>query len=586
MILHYLHHIYRLFVFGCCFPFCMFSQSRNENVRRLNDVVSMMDEASRLNYTWYNDAVQLAKALEHSKDKINPNYFYSSRNTHAGTVSYTGMEKALRFKELKPDSNGRLPSYMADLIPWLEAKEQVLGILYKPHKSIASLDSLVWSYIHCTDSLHLAHNSLSDYISAKTYTNDPGFAKAKIILQQQEHWFDACHNSSQALAIAMQKLYTHTFPPDKSHAALQQAEQEMRLSLSLLDNWEKSLYKGDFSKNKSYDSLLRQLNQTALGRDSMYLYQTRGYGKRNSGWWAHSRYRSFYKMLQSTVYWYATARYSNYPYLKPEFVRYNQFINGYDNAMEYYNRFIEIADGKTMTVQSSCCLSPSEIDTAQNVMLKHPRLLYRFAYVDPDHAPESTDPLLPPGNTPNTDAERIGKALPHHLVYLLDASSSMNEPERLPALKLQVKYLVKLQRASDRISLISFASHAHTILKDQPCNQNADLYEKIEQLSAMGSTNISEGLSKAAQLADSCHLRKGITKILLFTDGAFSLSRADKKVLQSLASLNIGFCIVYLGRTKKSTEDTLRKICEIAGGRYYSVNTSNLKEVLVKEASE
>lgn len=580
------HRIYRLLLFGCCLPFCTFSQSRNESVRRLNDVVTMMDEASRLNYTWYHDAVQLAKALEHSKDKINANYFYSSRNTHAGKVSYTGMEKALRFKELQPDSNGRLPSYMADLIPWLEAKEQVLGILHKPHKSIASLDSMVLRYIHFTDSLYLAHNHLSDYISAKAYTNDPAFAKAKIILKQQAHWFDACHNSSQALTAAIQDLYTNTFPPDKSHAALQQAEKEMRPSLDLLNNWEKSLYKGDFSKNRSYDSLLRQLNQTALGKDSLYLYQTRGYGKKNSGWWAHSRYRSFYTMLQSTVYWYATARYSDYPYLKPEFVRYNQFINGYDNAMEYYNRFIEIADGKTMTVQSSCCLSPSEIDTAQNVMLKQPRLLFRFAYVDPDHIPESTDPVRPPENTQNSDAERIGKALPHHLVYLLDASSSMNEPDRLPALKLQVRYLVKLQRASDRISLISFASHAHAILRDQPCNQKTAIYEKIEQLSAMGSTNISEGLSKAAQLADSCRIREGITKILLFTDGAFGLSRADKKVLQSLASLNIGFCMVYLGRTKKSTEEALKKICEIAGGRYYSVNTSNLKEVLVKEASE
>ena len=577
----------RLMFLFCVLPFCLFSQGRNESVRHLNDIISMMDEASRLNYTWYYDAVQLAKALYRSKEKINPNYFYSSRSTNGGAVYYTNMEKAFRFKELQPDSKGYLPSYMADLIPWLEGKEHVLDMLHKPHRSTAAIDSFVYRYIRCTDSLYAAHLRLTDYVSNKMYMEDPAFVKAKAMLKEQEVCFEACHMASGALASALQQLYSASFPPNKSHAPEQLAEKEMRLTINLLDDWERTLDKGDFSQNSRYDSLLRQLNKTALSKDSIYLYNTRGYGQRNSGWWAHSRYRSFFSMLQSTVYWYKTARHDKEPFLKPELVRYNGFINGYDTGMEYYNRFVELFDGKSMIVVSSCCLSPSEIDTATNVFLKKPRLLYRFATVETT-APGTDHTAAATHESPDiqSDAERIGKAKPHHLVYLLDASSSMNEPDRLPELKTEVKYLVALQRPADRISMVSFASHAHIILQDKACIQKQAICNTIDQVSALGSTNISEGLAKAAQIADSCRLKEGITKVLLFTDGAFSLSKTDKKLLKSLEKSDIGFCLVYLGHAQKSTEEELKKICETVKGRYYSAHNTNLKEVLVKEASE
>lgn len=568
-------------------PFCLFSQGRNESVRRLNDVVSMMDEASRLNYTWYYDAVQLAKALYQSKTKINPNYFYSSRSTNSGSVYYTDMEKAFRFRELQPDSKGRLPSYMADLIPWLEEKEHVLSILHQPHQSTAAIDNLIYDYMRCTDSLYAAHKRLTEYISSKAYLEDAAFAKARAILKEQELCFEACHKASGALASAMQELYRTAFPPNKSHAPEQLAEKEMRLTIDLLDRWEQALDKGDASQNSRYDSLLRQLNKSALSKDSLYLYKTRGYGQRNNGWWAHSRYRSFYGMLQSTVYWYKSARHNPEPFLKGELVRYNGFINGYDTGMEYYNRFVDLFDGKSMIVESSCCLSPSEIDTATNVFLKKPRLLYRFATVETTEPEPNSSTFTTEGHhSIGSDAERISKALPHHLVYLLDASSSMNEPDRLPELKTEVKYLVALQRTSDRISMVSFASHAHIILKDQACVQKPGIYSSIDQVSALGSTNISEGLSKAVHIADSCKLKDGITKVLLFTDGAFSLSKADKKLLQYLEKNGIGFCLVYLGHAQKSVEEELKKICEKARGRYYSAYSNNLKELLVTEASE
>lgn len=570
----------------CFVPTGLLAQVRNDEVRRLNDVVAMMDEASRLNYTWYHDAVQLAEAMDESRTSINPNYFYTSRSSNKTAVHYTGIEKAFRFKELVPDGKGYLPAYMADLIPWLEKRERVLAAQQKPHVLTSELDALIARYILSTDSLYAAHNRLCHYVTEKAYLNDASFSGAKAILRDQEQRFETCYQASQRLSVAIQSVFERRFPPNKSHSPEQRAEQEMRRSTNLLDDWQQCLAKGDASRNARYDSLLRQLNREAMAKDSLYLSSTRGYGQLHNGWWAHSRYRSFYSMLQSTVYWYAGSRQRSEPYLKDELVRYNGFINGYNTAMEYYNRFVDLFDGRHMALESSCCLSPAEIDTAQNVWLHKPRLLHRFAYVDtsqPNHAAEPADQKTA---AVGDDVERIGRALPHHLVYLLDASSSMNEPDRLPELKAQVKYLVRLQRPADRLSIVSFASHAQVVLRDKACTPKPGIYASIDALHALGSTNISEGVTRAVHIADSCRLSNGVTKILLFTDGAFQLRKADLRLLRTLQGKQIGFCLVYLGHAQHSTEEELRKICGKLNWRYYSAYQVNLKEILIREASE
>jgi Mg-chelatase subunit ChlD len=569
-------------------PLFFLGQGRHESVRQLNSVIHLMDEASRLNQTYYFDAVQLAKAIYHSKEKINPNYFYTSQSSHGGYVYYTDMEKAFRFKELKPNADKQLPSYMADLIPYLEAKEWVMLQQNKPRpvfeKSIADA---INRYIILTDSLFLLHSDLANYVADKSYIADPLFAKAKQLLKQHELYFEKCHQASEKLYVLLEHYYQQKLPLNKNHAALQLSEKEMKRTVDLMDVWQTQLYKGNGSQNRNNDSLMRYLNKKGLSKDSVYLYNTRGYSNLSSGWWLHSRYRSFYTMMQSTVYWFYKERYSHEPYLKPEDERYNKFILSYNSSMEYYNRFIELADGKTMIKNSACCLSASEIDTSQNVMLQKPRLLYKFAYVD-DEQPNTKQVIsIIQDSIHGADQELVNAALPHHLVYLLDASSSMNEFGRLNSLKENAGYLVKLQRQTDKISIISFATHAHVILKNEACHNKKSITESIEKIEAVGSTNITDGLLRAIQVADSGKIKDGKTTILLITDGFFKMDKSSYKQLHSLREKGIGFCIIYLGTAHNSYADEhFKGMMEQANGRFYNINSVHLKEVLIKEATE
>jgi len=571
-------------------PLLGYTQSRNEKVRILNSVVDLMNEASRLNQTYYFDAVQLSKALYQSKDKLNENYFYSDRSRHNGTTYYTGMEKTFRFKELLPDKNNQLPVYMADMIPYLEAREKVELLLKEKNKTAItpSISKQVTGYISATDSLFYVHTLLTNYIADKAFRTDNNFSTAKKLLEENSQWFEKCYSASAQLYSAIENYYVSALPLNKTHAEIQNAEKEIKLTLLVMDAWQNELYHGNNSLNKTHDAEIRALNKTGLSKDSLFLFKTKGYDHPNSGWWAHTRYRTFYTSMQSTAYWYATSSYSKEPFLKETEQHYNKFILSYNPTIENYNRFIEITDGKTFVEASSCCLGKEEVDTNQNVMLKKPRLLYQYSFIDADSpVSENSTSVIKDTSLDMRRQELINNALPHHLVYLLDASASMNEFERLIHLKESAKYLVKLQREKDRISMVSFSTKATTIIKNSPCNYKTEINSKIDLIQAAGGTNINDGMLKAFTLADSCMIVGGKNKILLITDGLFSMSKETLRLLKSFKDKQLELCIIYLGNSQSNTiEKEFKSICEKANGRFYNTNTIHLKDALLIEASE
>lgn len=572
-------------------PLGLSAQSRNEQVRVLNDIVVLMDAASRLNQTYYFDTEQLAKAIYESRERVNPNYFYSSRTRNSGTVYSTDLEKAFRFPELKPDANQHLPAYMADLIPYLEAREKVQLLL--KNKKYSALSQVVSAataqYIAVTDSLFQAHAQLADCISGKAYQADEKFRTAKALLQRNSRCFDACHNASADLYQLIERYFRDQLPPYPTHAAVRLAEQEMALSMQLLDQWQQELYAGNNTQNQAHDAAIRQLNIQGLSKDSLYLYKTRGYGKPNSGWWPHTRYRTFFTSMHSTLYWYIGERYSSYPYLKSAQQHYNKFVLSYNQIVENYNRFTEIADGKTFTTTSSCCLGPTEIDTNQNVLLTKPRLLYRYDFVDTEApvAASTPPPTISDTLYPKAHAAMIAHAVPHHLIYLLDASSSMQAAGKLSQLQAAAKYLVELQRASDHISMVSFATKAHVLLDNQPCDDKPAIHAQIDRLHALGSTNIDAGMRSAFGLADSSRFTQGKTKILLITDGLFEFDKASRKLLKKAKEKSVGFSIIYLGYVLTSEQEKeLTALCAKAGGQFYNASEIDLRAILVQEASQ
>lgn len=554
------------------------AQGRNEEVRELNRVIELMNAFGSCNQQWYLDAVQLQKALHESTDGINKNYFYCSKTQHSGFVYYSGIEENFRFPEITPNAQKQVPAYQSDYIPWLKAKERVQQLLSDQRYNSAIIP-FIQEYTASADSLFATHTDLNDYVSEKAYLSDPLFQKAEAILSNHQHWFKACYDHSLRLDSVLLQYYQTHLPPFTTHAALQNGQKELDKSMDLLAEWAATLYAEDLSENARYDAQLRLLNEEGLSKDSVYLFHTRGYGRPNSGFWLHTRYRTFYTSMKSTVYWFAASERYTPPFMKTSQRAYNDFIRSYNAIVEDYNAYIAIADGLTFANTSECCLSRSEIDTNQNVLLMKPRLLYQFEIIPVP----STQTTITAPETLSSDEALIREALPHHLVYLLDVSSSMNGAHKLDLLKENVSYLVGIQREADQISVVTFSGTSQVLLQAVPCNRKELILEKIGRISATGQTNVYEGFKTVKGLLESNRLESGINTVLILTDGEFALTSQIRAIITHLKTAGIGVSFIYLG---KETPPKNKKIFRKLGIDYYDTSKTDFRKIVLKIATE
>jgi hypothetical protein len=566
------------------FPvYSVFAQNRNQQVRELNHIIELMNAFALCNQTWYFDAIQLQKALQMSSEKLNENYFYCSKTQHSGPLTYSGIESAFRFAEITPNAQKQIPAYQADYIPWFEAKETAFNAFLKPSNSSGEIPVLLSKYIASSDSLYAIHTLLNSYIFEKKFRSDQDFQQAQMILKTHAYWFNQCSETGRKLDQTIVEYCNLNCPPLQSHPELKQGLQELNLTMKLLTDWEKELDDENSLNNAKNDSLLRFLNDQGLKKDSLYLSKTRGYGKLNSGFWLHTRYRTFYTSMNSGIYWFAKSKHQSEKFIKQSQQTYNDFVRNYNSLIENYNDYIAIADGLTYIQTTSCCLSPSEIDTNQNVLLMAPKLPYKFEYPLKATA-EPSDSILP---QLNPDAFLISKVQPHHLVYLLDASSSMNESGKLANLKENTSYLVEIQRAVDQISIVTFSGKSEVLLQAASCDQKKYIQEKINHIHAFGQTNIHNGFETVKALLTSYKLEKGVNSVLLLTDGEFQLKEETLAIIKQLKVSGIQIYFVYLGKPlKKKTAKSVKKTVEDLGVIFYDTNRIDLKEVLLRIATE
>jgi Ca-activated chloride channel family protein len=120
---------------------------------------------------------------------------------------------------------------------------------------------------------------------------------------------------------------------------------------------------------------------------------------------------------------------------------------------------------------------------------------------------------------------------PLNLVFLVDVSGSMNEPDKLPLAVQSLNLLIDQLRPRDTVSLAVYAGAAGAVLPPTPGTQKLKMRCALQALSAGGSTAGGEGLALAYSLAKE-HFRKGaVNRVIMMTDGDFNVGVADPSKL-------------------------------------------------------
>lgn len=181
----------------------------------------------------------------------------------------------------------------------------------------------------------------------------------------------------------------------------------------------------------------------------------------------------------------------------------------------------------------------------------------------------------------------FSKAAPSNLVFLLDVSGSMDEPNKLPLVKASMKLLVDNLRDEDKIAIVVYAGAAGEVLPSTSARQKKDIYDAIDRLEAGGSTAGGAGIELAYKISEENFIKGGNNRIILCTDGDFNVGASSSAHLTQLieSKRNKGIYLTALGYGMGNYKDnTLELLADKGNGNYaYIDDISEAKKVLVNE---
>jgi hypothetical protein len=170
---------------------------------------------------------------------------------------------------------------------------------------------------------------------------------------------------------------------------------------------------------------------------------------------------------------------------------------------------------------------------------------------------------------------------PNNLVLLLDVSSSMNSPERLPLLQTSIKKLVSLFRQEDNIAIVIYSGNAQVILPSTSGKDKEKIIKAIESLEPRGKTDANAGLSLAYKIANQKFKYGGNNRIVLATDGEFGVRPGVMDLIGQNANMGIVLTIFKFG--EKPTPN-LKQISDKGKGNLVSINPQNAEAFMINEA--
>ena len=178
---------------------------------------------------------------------------------------------------------------------------------------------------------------------------------------------------------------------------------------------------------------------------------------------------------------------------------------------------------------------------------------------------------------------------PANLVFLVDVSGSMNASDKLPLVKQTLRLLAEQLRAQDKVTLITYASGEKLVLPPTSGSQKQTILRAINGLQAGGATAGEQAIQLAYQEAEKAHIKNGINRILLATDGDFNVGITDFDTLKGMVAekRKAGISLTTLGfGTGNYNERLMEQLADAGDGNYsYIDNPNEAKKVLQRQLS-
>ncbi|MBZ9760172.1 von Willebrand factor type A domain-containing protein [Mesorhizobium sp. CA8] len=176
-----------------------------------------------------------------------------------------------------------------------------------------------------------------------------------------------------------------------------------------------------------------------------------------------------------------------------------------------------------------------------------------------------------------------------NLVFLIDVSGSMDEPDKLPLLKSAFRLLVSKLKPDDTVSIVTYAGNARTVLMPTKAAEKQKILAAIDNLAPGGSTAGEEGIREAYKLAQQSFVKDGVNRVMLATDGDFNVGQTDdndlKRLIEKERKTGVFLSVFGFGRGNLN-DQMMQTIAQNGNGTAAYIDTlAEAQKVLVEDAS-
>jgi Ca-activated chloride channel family protein len=184
--------------------------------------------------------------------------------------------------------------------------------------------------------------------------------------------------------------------------------------------------------------------------------------------------------------------------------------------------------------------------------------------------------------------KRVDEGRPvSNLVFLIDVSGSMDQPNKLPLVQRSLSMLVRQLGENDRVAIVVYAGAAGLVLPSTTGTEQPEILSAIDNLRAGGSTNGGAGIHLAYQVAIDNFVKGGVNRVILCTDGDFNVGTTSPGDLVRLAveKSKAGVYLSILGFGFGNHNDAmLEEVSNKANGNYAFLDSDReAQKVLVEQ---
>jgi len=178
---------------------------------------------------------------------------------------------------------------------------------------------------------------------------------------------------------------------------------------------------------------------------------------------------------------------------------------------------------------------------------------------------------------------------PTHLIFTIDASGSMDMPNKLPLIKAGMRLLIRNLRDIDTVSFVQYGANV-SVLAGIPGSRKGDIIRAIEELHPDGESPGDAALQLAYRIARRQYIKNGVNRVILVTDGDVCNDKTAAENLEQLVGEENenGVSLSCIGVGMKDSENVeLPMLAKVGQGNFACIeDVQGGEKVFLKELNE